>query len=1397
MKNLTAGIFAGILGLILAGNIPANAATSSVPGTDLPDRTPTAVVGERVRIASQKYVDRVASAKQDVLTAGDNIDIITLTDPIDGDVVTTISSADVKTLVDTNNNVIVGRDKGDGGIVKYDDTDGKNEYTVSVPEIVTENDPGVLTVEYDQSANAYSVNLNTDALGKVYTGGEYITLSGTGDTVINGAESTEYTPDDPDGQIMTLGRDLEDGGFVDYDSESNKFTFSLPEIGFTDDGAGLLSYEYLHEKNEYVIGFDGYAAGNYLTLTGNTFAGANVRHLDDGNGVPSLGRRKADGGIVKYDNTNNINEFTISVPSVRGLARDVTYAEGGKIISAQYNVTDNYYEISGPKWGSLSDGSGGLVTGGIIFDALQQKQDILTPGERVRITSTTDSQTGEVVTTIESANVRHLLNSAGTAHVFGRDSDRDNSSTGVISRDGIVQYDETNNEFTLSLPDIVGYAPIDAAYAEDKNRWDLSLNYDSDVFIVSEGGQLTLADGVIPAPYRAGTNVDFTTNQAGETVINATDTTYEAGDYMTLVDGAFNGAESTEYTADDPDGLRMTLGRDLEDGGFVDYDSESNKFTFSLPEIQFAGDGAGLLSYEYLHEKNEYVIGFDGYVAGDYLSLTGNTFAGANVRHLLDSDQMPEFGRYLDLGMGNGGDELGPFRPDIINYDETANEFTFSLPDVKPDVLSPITTKYTQENVWRLGLNYNDDIFTVSDGQFTLRDGVIPEDTNTVYTAGNYVTLSGTDNTVINSANVTELADNERNFIFGRDYNAADHTGGIVDYDRGANEFTVSLPELRFDGDGADLLSGRYEQVKNDYIISFDGYAAGNYLTLTGNTFAGANVTEYAAQGELFLWGRSWEDGGVVDYDESTNTFTISIPGISRADRSPVVGWYDMALNQYFLHLEYTNGLFVADDTSLGVRKDKTLKFVDTDGNGFVSGDGALSVNIDGETIVSDPTTGVLSVNTDALGDLGTTYAQGDYVRFTGTENNVINGANVTELKEEERVILGRDMHDDEGGIVEYEDETNTFTISPPDIVTANAADLLEDYDVYEGARTSAGRPKDEGGLVVYANNENEFTMSVPTVHADGIIEYQGYSEEKNAYQFSSPSIGSVASGNYGLVTGGAVYDALAKKQDKLTAGDNVKITTATVNGNTTTTISATGVAPVGAGPITVSYNATTDKNEIGLWYGRGLKKDATDAGLEVAINNSLKFVAPQVGNTNMGNGTLAVNIDGTTITQNTSGALQVNVSAGTIASSASAPSAAGPVSGETVFNYVGDTAALSTDTKTTLVAAVNDLDSNVENVSAEVATVSEAVGDVKSLNTSDNTTVVAAVNELDANIGDMNALSQDMGVEDLVAAILKNYELVPKMPEDCDGCVLQYTEAKGYVWEKVASEYVAPASNE
>ena len=87
------------------------------------------------------------------------------------------------------------------------------------------------------------------------------------------------------------------------------------------------------------------------------------------------------------------------------------------------------------------------------------------------------------------------------------------------------------------------------------------------------------------------------------------------------------------------------------------------------------------------------------------------------------------------------------------------------------------------------------------------------------------------------------------------------------------------------------------------------------------------------------------------------------------------------------------------------------------------------------------------------------------------------------------------------------------------------------------------------------------------------------------------------------------------------------------------------------------------------------------------------------------------------------------------------------------VEGITGKLANLATDAKTSLVAAINELDTRVDNISIEVGDLFANVGDLEGLATSAKTNLVGAINEHDTEIGNLSGLETKVKT-DLVAAI-------------------------------------------
>src|SRR6056300_1370704 len=69
------------------------------------------------------------------------------------------------------------------------------------------------------------------------------------------------------------------------------------------------------------------------------------------------------------------------------------------------------------------------------------------------------------------------------------------------------------------------------------------------------------------------------------------------------------------------------------------------------------------------------------------------------------------------------------------------------------------------------------------------------------------------------------------------------------------------------------------------------------------------------------------------------------------------------------------------------------------------------------------------------------------------------------------------------------------------------------------------------------------------------------------------------------------------------------------------------------------------------------------------------------------------------------------------------------------VVNLVGDLATLTTTQDSDLVAAMNEIDSDLTSIVGNVASIS-------SLTTTDKTSLVAAINEIDSDLGTISSLS-------------------------------------------------------
>jgi uncharacterized protein (DUF2345 family) len=752
-----------------------------------------------------------------------------------------------------------------------------------------------------------------------------------------------------------------------------------------------------------------YTAGDGINLVGTEF-----NHDDTSTETSSVNADRTYIQSIELDDFGHITNILTGTETV--VNTDTTYTAGGGIdlVGAEFSHADTSTQ------GSSTNG-GRTYIQTIELDDFGHITDLTTSTETVVNTDTNTTYATSVINSGSDAIIR----------LSGSDTSQDDirligGSNVILSASGdniTIESTDTNTTYTAGD----GINLVGTEFSHEDTSSLTSTNNSNRTYI-----QNIEVDGF-------GHITGVTT--ASETVVD-TDTTYTAGDAISLVGTEFNHADTSSLTSTNNSNRTYIQNIEVDDFGHITGLTTADEIVINTDTntTYTAGNGINLVGTEFSHEdtssltstnntdrtyiqnievdgfghitgvttSSETVVNTDTnttYTAGDGINLVGTEFNHEDTSSLASTNNSNR--TYIqNIEVDDFGHITG-----VTTGSETVVDTTYTA----GDGINLVGTEFSHEDTSSLTSTNNTDrtyIQNIEVDDFGHITGVTTgsetvTNTDTTYTAGDGINLVGTEFSHEDTSSLTSTNNSDRTYIQNIEVDTFGHITGVTTSSETVVDTTYAA------GDGINLVGTEFSHEDTSsltstnnsdrtYIqnIEVDGFGHITGVTTASETVVDTNTTYTAGDG-INLVGTEFNHDDTSSLTSTNNSDRTYIQNIEVDDFGHITGV--TTASETVINTD-TNTTYTAGDginllgTEFNHEDTSSLTSTNNSNRTYIQ-----NIEVDGFGHITGVTTGSETVvNTDT----DTTYTAGNGINLVGTEFNHEDTSSLTSTNNSNRTYI-------------------------------------------------------------------------------------------------------------------------------------------------------------------------------------------------------------------------------------------------------------------------------------------------------------------------------------------------------------------------------------------------------
>jgi uncharacterized protein (DUF2345 family) len=799
-------------------------------GSDLSEDDITLVAGNNITLTpSGDSITIESTDTNTTYTAGDAIDLVG----------TEFNHADTSSLTSTNNS---GRTYIQN--IELDDFGHITDLTTNSETVVNTDTNTTYNLDVIDSGGNPIVRLNgSDATNDDIRliGGSNVTLSASGNSItINGiSDDTTYTAGDG---INLVGTEFnhEDTSSLASTNNSNRTYIQNIEV----DGFGHITG--VTTSSETVVNTDTnttYTAGDGINLVGTEFNHSDTSSLTSTNNTDRTYIQN-----IEVDGFGHITGVTTGSETVTNTDTTYTAGNGINLVGTEFNHEDTSSLIS-------TNNTDRTYIQNIEVDDFGHITGVTTGSETVVDTTYTAGDGINLVGTEfnhEDTSSQGSTNNTDRTYIQNIEVDGFGHITGVTTSSETV----VNTNTTYTAGD--GINLVGTEFNHEDTSSQSSTNNSNRTYI-----QNIEVDGF-------GHITGLTT--ADETVVN-TDTTYTAGDAISLVGTEFNHADTSSLASTNNSDRTYIQNIEVDDFGHI---TDLTTSTETVVDTTYtAGNGINLVGTEFSHTDTSSLTSTNNsdrtYIQNievdDFGHITGVTTSSETVVDTNDYVNNTSFNTStgeltLTTLSGNTITESLDGRY-LTGFTDTNTTYSTSVVDSGSDAIIRLSGSDAT----------NEDITLVAGSNIVLTpvgDNITIEstDTNTIYTAGDGINLVGTEFNHEDTSSLTSTNNSNRTYIQNIEVDGFGHITGVTT----ASETVVDTNTTYTAGNGINLVGTEFNHADTSSLTSTNNSGRTYIQNIEVDTFG--HITDLTTSTETVVDTNDYVND--VSFNTSTGEFTLT-----------------------------------------------------------------------------------------------------------------------------------------------------------------------------------------------------------------------------------------------------------------------------------------------------------------------------------------------------------------------------------------------------------------------------------------------------------------------------------------------------------------------------------------
>jgi len=478
---------------------------------------------------------------------------------------------------------------------------------------------------------------------------------------------------------------------------------------------------------------------------------------------------------------------------------------------------------------------------------------------------------------------------------------------------------------------------------------------------------------------------------ASETVVD-TNTTYTAGDGINLVGTEFNHDDTSSLISTNNSDRTYIQNIEVDDFGHITGVTTASETVINTDTntTYTAGDGINLVGTEFNHEDTSSLTSTNNsdrtYIQNievdDFGHITGVTTASETV---VDTDTTYTAGDAISLV----GTEFN--HADTSSLTSTNNSDRTYIQNIEVDGFGHIT------------------------GVTTGSETVVNTDTNTTYTAGNAISLVGTEFNHEDTSSLASTNNSDRTYIQNIEVDGFGHITGVTT----GSETVVNTDTTYTAGDGINLVGTEFNHEDTSSLASTNNTDRTYIQNIEVDGFG--HITGVTTGSETVVDSNDYVND--VSFNTSTGEFTLTTLSGNTITES--------LDGRYLTGFTDTNTTYTTDVIDSG--SDAIIRLSGSD----LSEDDITLVA--GNNITLTPSGDSITIEST---DTNTTYTAGDAIDLVGTEFNHADTSSLTSTNNSGRTYIQNIELDDFGHITDL--TTNSETVVNTDTNTTYNLDVID-----------------------------------------------------------------------------------------------------------------------------------------------------------------------------------------------------------------------------------------------------------------------------------------------------------------------------------------------------------------